>query len=244
MASLRLFFSHRIFNTYFADLACTLNITQTGLKQATCIRFASKFNDEKAKPKQHISRYPVPDVRTLPSDMQKLIDEAKEKAGFVPNVFQTLSHRPKEMQAFVNYYDAVMEDRTGGHLTKADKEMIVVAVSAYNKCRYCIIAHSALFRIYSKNRILADQIAANWQTADIDDRQRSILNFALQVTKCEPLSETHFDALRQHGLDEEDAWDIGSVVALFSLSNRMAYLTSMVPNEEFYMLGRVPKEKK
>ncbi|XP_013064607.2 uncharacterized protein LOC106053573 [Biomphalaria glabrata] len=194
--------------------------------------------------KEKISSFPIPDASQLPEDLQKLMENAKEKGGFIPNVFQALSHRPEELRAFVKFYDAIMEDRNGGHLTKADKEMIVVAVSSYNKCRYCIIAHSALFRIYSKNKLLADQVAANWETADLDERQKAILQFAMKVTKCEALSEKDFETLTQHGLDREDAWDIGSVVAFFSLSNRMAYLTSMVPNEEFYLLGRVPKQKK
>ncbi|RUS89349.1 hypothetical protein EGW08_002869 [Elysia chlorotica] len=200
-------------------------------------------NKEYATNKKPISRFPIPEVDTLPPDMQELLNETEEKAGFVPNVFKTLSHRPEEMRAFVNYYDAVMIGREDGNLTKADRELIVVAVSAHNKCRYCIVAHSALHRIFSKNRILADQVAANWETADIDDRQKAILEFAMQVAVCKPLSERHFEELYKHGLDEEDAWDIGSVVALFSLSNRMAFLTSMTPNEEFYMLGRVDKPK-
>ncbi|CAL1536077.1 unnamed protein product [Lymnaea stagnalis] len=217
------------------------NLIRVLSKPTTVVRHASQGDNSK---KQQISRYPIPDSSHVPEDMQRLMEEAKEKAGFVPNVFQALSHRPKELRAFVNYYDTVMEDRAGGHLSKADKEMIIVAVSAYNKCRYCIIAHSALFRIYSKNRILADQIAANWETADIDERQRSILKFAMLIATCQPLSDKDFEVLSQQGLDQEDAWDIGSVVAFFSLSNRMAFLTSMAPNEEFYMLGRLPKSPK
>lgn len=210
-------------------------------KFKTVVRHASQGANSK---NQQISRYPIPNSSQVPEDLQRLMEEAKEKGGFIPNVFQALSHRPKDLRAFVNYYETVMEDRPGGHLSKADKEMIIVAVSAYNKCRYCIVAHSALFRIYSKNRILADQVAANWETADIDDRQRTILKFAILVTTCQPLSDKDFEELNQHGLDQEDAWDIGSVVAFFSLSNRMAFLTSMVPNEEFYMLGRLPKAPK
>ncbi|GFO37939.1 alkylhydroperoxidase ahpd core:uncharacterized peroxidase-related protein [Plakobranchus ocellatus] len=197
--------------------------------------------DDGEKP---ISRFPIPEVGTLPPDMQEVMKEAKEKAGFLPNVFKTLSHRPEEMRAFVHYYDVVMNGREDGHLTKADRELIIVAVSAFNKCRYCIIAHSALHRIFSKNRILADQVAANWETADLDERRRAILKFAMQVAECKPLTESHFEELYQHGLEKEDAWDIGAVVALFSLSNRMAFLTSMTPNEEFYMLGRVDKPNK
>ncbi|KAK3744070.1 hypothetical protein RRG08_018699 [Elysia crispata] len=183
-------------------------------------------NKEYATDGKPISRFSIPKIDTLPPDMQELMNESMEKAGFVPNVFKTLSHRPEEMRAFVNYYDVVMSGRENGNLTKADRELIIVAVSAHNNCRYCIVAHSALHRIFSKNRILADQVAANWETADLDDRQKAILDFAMQVAVCRPLSERHFEELYKHGLDEEDAWDIGSVVALFSLSNRMAFLTT------------------
>jgi uncharacterized peroxidase-related enzyme len=205
-------------------------------------RYAS--TDGKSKEDRPISRYPIPDRSTVPSDMRQVMEEALEKGGFVPNVFQALSHRPDEMRAFVNFHGVVMGDREGGHVTKGDKELIIVAVSALNNCLYCIIAHGALCRIYNKNSVIADQVAANWETADIDDRQRAILTFAMTVAKCQPLSDEHFQALYKHGLDKEDAWDIGAVVALFSLSNRMAFLTGMVPNKEFYMLGRVPKPAK
>uniref|UniRef100_A0A0B7BPF8 Carboxymuconolactone decarboxylase-like domain-containing protein n=1 Tax=Arion vulgaris TaxID=1028688 RepID=A0A0B7BPF8_9EUPU len=205
-------------------------------------RYAS--SDGKSKHERPISRFSIPDVSTVPSDMRAVMDEALEKGGFLPNIFKTLSHRPDEMRAFVNYHSVVMGDREGGHLTKADKEMIIVAVSSKNNCAYCIIAHSALCRIYSKNTVLADQIVANWETADIDDRQRAILTFSITLANCQPLSDQHFEALYKHGLDKEDAWDIGSVVALFSLSNRMAFLTGMIPNEEFYMLGRIPRPPK
>ncbi|CAG5134767.1 unnamed protein product [Candidula unifasciata] len=208
------------------------------------IRLNRCLSSGQSKPERPISRFPIPDISEIPSDLREVIEEAQEKAGFTPNVFKTLSYRPNEMRAFVNYHNAVMENREGGNLTKADKEMIIVAVSAFNKCTYCIIAHSALCRIYSKNTILADQIAANWETADIDDRQRAILTFAMAVAKCQPLSDQHFEELYKHSLNQADAWDIGSVVALFSLSNRMAFLTSMRPNEELYMLGRIPRPPK
>lgn len=216
-----------------------VNRIQINLVNAARLTHGSSSSDKKL-----ISRYPIPDEDTLPPDMQELMSETMKKAGFVPNVFKTLSHRPEEMRAFVNYYDVVMRDRENGHLTKADRELIIVAVSAHNNCRYCVVAHSALHRIFSKNHILADQVVANWETADLDDRQKAILKFAMQVAVCRPVSDSHFEELYKHGLDEEDAWDIGSVVALFSLSNRMAFLTSMVPNEEFYMLGRVNKPNK
>ncbi|XP_022080651.1 uncharacterized protein LOC110973825 isoform X2 [Acanthaster planci] len=190
-----------------------------------------------------ISRYPVPNQEDLPQDMQDTINEVAERSGFVPNVFKALSHRPDEFRAFFRYYDVIMGKETGS-LTKADKEMIVVATSSVNNCLYCIISHSALFRIYSKNRILADQIAANWECAELDSRQRVIVEFAIAVCKSETITEEHFKKLEAHGLDREDAWDIGAIASLFALSNRMAHLTDMRPNKEFYLMGRVPKEKK
>ncbi|XP_005089733.1 uncharacterized protein LOC101864574 [Aplysia californica] len=217
-------------------------LRQGSLKSQNFVRCAgSQANSGSGKP---ISRFPVPDLDSVPEDLRQLMQENLDKAGFIPNVFQTLSHRPAELRAFVAYYEAVMNDREGGNISKADKELIIVAVSALNHCRYCIIAHGALFRIFSKHTTLADQVAANWKTADLDDRQRAILEFALEVAQCQPLQDSHFQALYQQGLNEEDAWDIGAVVALFSLSNRMAFLTEMAPNEEFYMLGRIPKKPK
>ncbi|XP_064616440.1 uncharacterized protein LOC135480520 [Liolophura sinensis] len=189
-----------------------------------------------------ISRYPIPPRESLPEDVQRTMNEVEEKGGFLPNVFQTLSYRPDEFRAFFNYYDVLMAtDR--GNLTKADKEMIVVATSSKNNCLYCIIAHGALHRIYSKNPVLADQIAANWRTADLDERQRAILEFAMDVANCEAPSEDRLKNLEKHGLDRDDAWDIGAITAFFAMSNRMAFVTNMKPNEEFYMLGRMPREK-
>ncbi|XP_038045403.1 uncharacterized protein LOC119719984 [Patiria miniata] len=190
-----------------------------------------------------ISRYPVPNQDELPQDMQDLINEVAEKSGFVPNVFQALAHRPDEFRAFFMYYDALMAKETGS-LTKADKEMIVVATSSVNNCLYCVISHSALFRIYSKNPTLADQVAANWECAELDPRQRAIVEFAIAVCKSETITEEHFKKLEAHGLDREDAWDIGAIAAFFAMSNRMAHLTDMRPNKEFYLMGRVPKDKK
>ncbi|GFO37938.1 alkylhydroperoxidase ahpd core:uncharacterized peroxidase-related protein [Plakobranchus ocellatus] len=190
-----------------------------------------------------MSRFTIPEVDTLPPDMQQLMKEYKEQAGYIPNGFKAMSHKPEELRVFVHYFDVVMNGRENGHLTKADKELIIVAVSALNKCRYCIAAHSALHRIFSKSPVLADQIAANWETADLNERQKAILKFAMQVADCKPLTESHFEELYQHGLEKEDAWDIGAVVAFFSLSNRMALLTSIAPNEQFYTLGRVSKPK-
>ncbi|XP_055895267.1 uncharacterized protein LOC106061693 isoform X1 [Biomphalaria glabrata] len=173
----------------------------------------------------------------IPQDMLNLMAETQEKIGFVPNAYQALSHRPNEMRSFLNYYNILMEDRVGGHLTTADKEMICIAVSAFNKCKYFSVAHSALFRISTSNKILADQVATNWETAQLDERQRSILQFVMKVTKCEPIKDKDIEELRCYGLDSADAWDIGSIVSFCSLSNRMAFLTNMLPNEQFYSLG-------
>ncbi|KAL3870349.1 hypothetical protein ACJMK2_038421 [Sinanodonta woodiana] len=186
-------------------------------------------------------RFPPTPLNSLPDDLQSYLKPIEEKTGFLPNVFKAMSHHPDELRAFINYYDIVMSER--GSLTKAEKEMIIVATSAENNCQYCIIAHGALHRIFSKNPHLADQLAINWRTADIDDRQRSILDFAIDLCHCQPLCEEKFKNLEKHGLSREDAWDIGAVVALFALSNRMAYLTNMKPNKEFYLMGRVPKNK-
>ncbi|XP_045201889.2 uncharacterized protein LOC123555294 [Mercenaria mercenaria] len=194
--------------------------------------------------KKDISRFPVPKLDTLPEDVQERINEVTEKSGFTPNVFSAMSYRPDEFRAFFQYYDAVMNDREGGNLTKADKEMIIVATSADNKCLYCIVAHSAVHRIYAKNPYLADQIAANWKTADLDDRQRAILDVAMNICHCRALSEDKINSLKDYGLTRDDVWDIGAVVALFALSNRMAFTMNLKPNEDFYLMGRVKKEKK
>lgn len=161
----------------------------------------------------------------------------------MPNVFSMLSRRPDEFRAFFMFEKALMGKETG-NLTKADREMIVVASSARNSCLYCIIAHGALLRIYSKNPLLADQIAANWKTADIDDRQKAILSFAMKICDSEDVHQEDFDELKKHGLDEEDAYDIGAITALFAMSNRLAKLATLRPNKEFYLLGRIPREKK
>ncbi|PIK50964.1 hypothetical protein BSL78_12132 [Apostichopus japonicus] len=189
------------------------------------------------------SRFSFPDRSTIPEDIKKVIDEVEEKAGFVPNVFSMLSRRPDEFRAFFMFEKALVGKETG-NLTKADREMIIVATSARNDCLYCVIAHGALLRIYSKNPLLADQIAANWKTADIDDRQRAILSFAMKVCDSEDVVEEDFDLLKKHGLDEEDAYDIGAITAMFAMSNRLANLTMLKPNKEFYLLGRIPREKK
>ncbi len=189
-----------------------------------------------------ISRYPVPKLDDLPEDIRARILEVQEKAGFIPNVFLTLAHRPAEWRAFFAYHDALM-DKAGG-LTKAEREMIVVATSGANDCLYCIVAHGAILRIYAKNPLVADQVAANYRKADITPRQKAMLAFALKVAlSSSEIGEQDFETLRAHGFSDEDAWDIGGIAAFFALSNRMANLIGMRPNDEFFLLGRVPKSK-
>ena len=193
-----------------------------------------------------ISRYPVPNLADVPADIREKIVEVQDKTGFVPNVFLALAHRPDEWRAFVAYIDAVMGRDTGpGGLTKGEKEMIVVATSAANGCLYCVVSHGAILRIYEKKPLLADQLAVNYRKADITPRQTAMLAFAMKVcTDSASLVEADFAALREHGFSDEDAWDIGAITAVFGLSNRMANLTSMRPNDEFYLMGRVPKVAK
>ena len=187
-----------------------------------------------------ISRYPVPAVNDLPEDIRDRILAVQEKAGFVPNVFLALAHRPAEFRAFFAYHDALMEKEGG--LSRADREMIVVATSGANHCQYCVVAHGAILRIRAKNPLLADQVAVNYRKADITPRQRAMLDFAMKVSQeAYAVGDADFVALRAHGFSDEDIWDIGAVSAFFSLSNRMANLTDMRPNNEFYLLGRLPK---
>ncbi len=184
-----------------------------------------------------ISRYPIPEVMDLPEDLRTRILTVQEKSGFVPNVFLVLAHRPEEARAFFAYHDALM-DKEGG-LTKAEREMIVVATSATNGCLYCVIAHGAILRIRAKDPLVADQVAVNPLKADITPRQKAMLAFALKVAQASAtISDTDFEALRAHGFTDEDAWDIGAIAAFFALSNRMANLTGMRPNDEFFTMGR------
>ena len=190
--------------------------------------------------KAPISRYPVPDIATLPEDMRSRILAVQEKAGFVPNVFLALAHRPDEFRAFFAYHDALMEKQGG--LTKAEREMIVVATSGANECLYCVVAHGAILRIRAKNPLIADQVAVNYRKADLTPRQRAMLDFAMKVARdAQRIGEADFAALQEHGFTEEDAWDIGAIAAFFALSNRMANLVTMRPNDEFYAMGRTPK---
>ncbi|MHB8496245.1 MAG: peroxidase-related enzyme [Casimicrobiaceae bacterium] len=189
-----------------------------------------------------ISRYPVPALAGLPDDIRARILEVQEKAGFVPNVFVTLAHRPDEFRAFFAYHDALM--MKDGGLTKAEREMIVVATSGANDCLYCIVAHGAILRIYAKNPLVADQVAVNYRKADITPRQKAMLAFALKVAlRSVEIGDEDFAALHAQGFSDEDIWDIGAITAFFALSNRMANLIAMRPNDEFYTLGRVPKAK-
>jgi uncharacterized peroxidase-related enzyme len=184
-----------------------------------------------------ISRFPVPDLASLPEDIRARILAVQEKAGFVPNVFLTLAHRSDEWRAFFAYHDALME-RQGG-LTKAEREMIVVATSADNDCQYCVIAHGAILRIRAKNARIADQVAVNYRKADISPRQEAMLDFALKVSRdSASVGEADFEILRGHGFSDDDIWDIAGITALFGLSNRIANVISMRPNDEFYMMGR------
>jgi uncharacterized peroxidase-related enzyme len=187
-----------------------------------------------------ISRFPVPAIEDLPDDIRDQILEVQESTGFVPNVFLVLAHRPDEFRAFFAYYDALMT-RDGG-LTKADREMIVIATSSLNHCHYCVVSHGALLRVFSKDPLLADQVAINYRRANITPRQLAMLDFAVLIaTDSHLATEADFDELRTHGFTDDDIWDIGAIAAFFALSNRMANLTAMRPNDEFYSIARQPR---
>ena len=193
--------------------------------------------------KQPVSRYPVPELADLAQDMRETMLAVQDKAGFIPNVFVTLAHRPDEFRAFFAYHDALMLRESG--LSKAEREMIVVATSGANHCPYCVIAHGAILRIHSKNPQLADQVAIHDAKADISDRQKAMLDFAVKLSRTpEAVCDKDYQELRSHGFDDEDIWDIGAITAFFALSNRMAHLIDMRPNDEFYLMGRVPPASK
>ena len=188
-------------------------------------------------------RYPLPDLNTLPADIQAKILEVQEKSGFIPNVFLALARRPAEWRAFFAYHDALMLREDSG-LTKGDREMIITATSAANHCLYCVVAHGAILRIYEKKPLVADQVAVNYRKADITARQRAMLDFAMKVClHSDTLDDSDFSTLHAHGFSDEDIWDIGAITAFFGLSNRMANMSGMLPNPEFYLLGRIPKQK-
>ena len=186
-----------------------------------------------------VSRFPVPELDRLPEDIRARIVAVHDKAGFLPNVFLAWAHRPDEFRAFFAYHDALLEKKDG--LSKAEREMIVVATSALNHCHYCVIAHGAILRIRAKQPLLADQIAVNYLNADLTPRQRAMLDFAVKVAgRSHEVGDADFAALRAHGLSEDDIWDIGAIAALFALSNRMANLMALRPNDEFYVMARTP----
>ncbi len=190
-----------------------------------------------------MNRYPHPALSDLPDDIRARILEVQEKAGFIPNVFLALARRPAEWRAFFAYHDALMLKEEGS-LTKGEREMIVTATSAANECLYCVVAHGAILRIYEKKPLVADQVAVNYRKADISPRQKAILDFAMKVClRSHEIDDTDFAALQAHGLNDEDAWDIAAITAFFGLSNRMASFSGMMPNPEFYLMGRVPKVK-
>lgn len=184
-----------------------------------------------------ISRFPVPSIDALPEDLRQRILAVQEKSGFIPNVFLALAHRPDEFRAFFAYHDVLM-DKPGG-LSKAEREMIVVATSAANGCQYCVVAHGAILRIRARDPLLADQVAINYRKADITPRQKAMLAFAMKLSgDSASVNDADLLVLTEHGFSQEDIWDIGAITAFFALSNRMANFTSMRPNDEFYRMGR------
>jgi len=188
-------------------------------------------------------RYPAPQLNDLPDDIKARVLEVQEKAGFVPNVFLALARRPAEWRAFFAYHDALMLKEEGS-LTKGDREMIVTATSAANQCLYCVVAHGAILRIYEKKPLVADQVAVNYRKADISPRQRAMLDFAMKVClRSHEVDEADFEPLHAHGFSDEDIWDIAAITAFFGLSNRMASFSNMLPNPEFYTMGRIPRQK-
>jgi uncharacterized peroxidase-related enzyme len=189
-----------------------------------------------------VSRFPVPDLEDLPADVRARILAVQEKSGFVPNVFFALAHRPAEFRAFFDYHDALMEKEGG--LSKAEREMIVVATSGANRCQYCVVAHGAILRIRAKNPLIADQVAVNHRKADLTHRERAMLDFAMLVAlDSGSVGEADFQQLRGAGFSDDEVWDIAAIAAFFAMSNRLANFSSMRPNDEFYLMGRVPKEK-
>ena len=184
-----------------------------------------------------ISRFPVPDIDGLPGDIRDRILAVQEKSGFVPNVFLVLAHRPDEFRAFFAYHDALMDEP--GPLTKAEREMIVVATSNANQCQYCVVAHGAILRIRAKDPLVADQVAVNYRKADISPRQKAMLDFAMKVSQAShAVGDDDIATLAEHDFSEEAAWDIAAIAAFFGMSNRLANVTSMRPNDEFYAMGR------
>jgi uncharacterized peroxidase-related enzyme len=203
-------------------------------------RFSEKEDDVEREPdmtKPPIARTPIPDIAALPEDIRARILNVQEKSGFIPNVFLMLAHRPAEFRAFMAYHDTLMDKADG--LSKAEREMIVVAVSSRNQCQYCVVAHGAILRIRAKNALIADQIAANWRKADLSAKQKAMLEFALKVTdRANEVNDADHEALREAGFDDEAIWDIAAIAAFFGMSNRLANVTNLRPNDEFYAMGR------
>ncbi|XP_007565950.1 uncharacterized protein LOC106946422 [Poecilia latipinna] len=223
--------------------------------QLACLRTGSLLREKAAavtvpgsrwsssnSPPENISRYPIPYKKDLPYDIVELMEEVESKGGFLPNVFKVLSHRPAEFRAFFAYYNELMNKETG-RLTKADRELIVVATSSHNKCLYCVVSHSALHRIYSKSPTLSDQVVANYKLAELTPREHAMLEFAMAVCRCDTITEKHFQPLEEVGFDREDAWDIAAIAAFFAMSNRLSHFTDTRPNQEFFNMGRVPRDK-
>jgi uncharacterized peroxidase-related enzyme len=207
------------------------------------VKISLRMMPTSLKPAQAMNRYPFPALTDLPDDIRARIVEVQEKAGFVPNVFLALARRPAEWRAFFAYHDALML-KEGGGLSKGDREMIVTTTSAANNCLYCVVAHGAILRIYEKKPLVADQVAINYRKADISPRQRAMLDFAMKVClHSDQIEDGDFAPLHAHGLNDEDIWDIAAITAFFGLSNRMASFSNMMPNPEFYLMGRVPKQK-
>ena len=198
-------------------------------------------------PTPHTSRYPAPELKDLPDDIRAKVLEVQKKAGFVPNVFLAFARRPAEWRAFFAYHDALMVPESVGrtsNLSKGDREMIVTTTSAANSCLYCVVAHGAILRIVEKKPLVADQVAVNYKKADISLRQHAMLDFAMKICNhSADVEDIDFDILQAHGFDDEDIWDIAAITAFFGLSNRMASFSGMMPNPEFYLMGRVPKQK-
>lgn len=189
---------------------------------------------------ERISRFPMGTLDDMPDDVRARVEPIAERSGFIPNVFLALAHRPDELRAFLDYHDALLERDSG--LTKAEREMVVVATSAANDCLYCVVAHGAILRVRAKDPHIADQVAANWRTAPVNDRQRAMLGFAVKLARTpELVTGTDLDELRTHGFSDEDIWDIGMITAFFALSNRAAHLMDLQPNDEFYVMGRLPR---
>jgi uncharacterized peroxidase-related enzyme len=209
----------------------------------------AKRQDNRRNAKEtDVNRYPMAEIKDVPDDIRTRIMEVQEKSGFVPNVFLALARRPAEWRAFFAYHDALMAPDSVGRqsgLTKGEREMIVTATSAANQCLYCVVAHGAILRIYEKKPLVADQVAVNYRKADITPRQKAMLDFAMKVClRSHEIGEDDFPPLHAHGFSDEDIWDIAAITAFFGLSNRMASFANMMPNPEFYLMGRVPKEKK